>query len=298
MAVRKVIAAVDGGVRTADVLRFAAVIARDTRADLIVAHAYRYDPPFQSHEARMLLRGEAMESLQRWELSLPYGSRATLRAVECRSPVQGLHSLAEAEHADVLVIGAGRAAHDMHPAGSTAERLLHASPCAVAVAPPGYAHEENPGLRVIGVAYDGSEDSAHALELARQIALECAATVRLIGVVEHHMPPAAGLSSTTAPVPADEALRDVMLEKLELAADGLPARLRPEILLAMGEPAAQITEHAAGLSLLVTGSRGYGPLRRSLLGSVTRPILRAAPCPLLVMPRGASHPVAEHAAHG
>jgi hypothetical protein len=37
----------------------------------------------------------------------------------------------------------------------------------------------------------------------------------------------------------------------------------------------------------VTGSRGYGPARRVLIGSVSSKIARSSPCPLLVVPRTA-----------
>lgn len=37
---------------------------------------------------------------------------------------------------------------------------------------------------------------------------------------------------------------------------------------------------------MVVGSRAYGPLRRVLLGSVATQLMRSAPCPLIVTPRG------------
>jgi hypothetical protein len=37
----------------------------------------------------------------------------------------------------------------------------------------------------------------------------------------------------------------------------------------------------------VTGSRGYGPARRLLLGSVSGHVVREARCPVLVVPRPA-----------
>jgi nucleotide-binding universal stress UspA family protein len=40
------------------------------------------------------------------------------------------------------------------------------------------------------------------------------------------------------------------------------------------------------MGLLVVGSCGYGPLRRVLLGSVAASLLHAAPCPVIVCPRG------------
>jgi nucleotide-binding universal stress UspA family protein len=40
------------------------------------------------------------------------------------------------------------------------------------------------------------------------------------------------------------------------------------------------------MDLLVCGSRGYGPLRAVLLGSVSRRITAEARCPVIVIPRG------------
>ncbi len=37
--------------------------------------------------------------------------------------------------------------------------------------------------------------------------------------------------------------------------------------------------------LLVVGSRGYGPVLRVLLGSVSTRLIHIAPCPVLVIPR-------------
>jgi nucleotide-binding universal stress UspA family protein len=41
-----------------------------------------------------------------------------------------------------------------------------------------------------------------------------------------------------------------------------------------------------GIDLLVCGSRGYGPVRRVLLGTVSAALLRQASVPVLVTPRG------------
>ena len=41
------------------------------------------------------------------------------------------------------------------------------------------------------------------------------------------------------------------------------------------------------IDLLVCGSRGYGPVRRVLLGGVLRKLVRRAACPVVVVPRGA-----------
>ena len=44
------------------------------------------------------------------------------------------------------------------------------------------------------------------------------------------------------------------------------------------------------LDLLVIGSRGYGPLGRTLLGGVSAEMMRTSPGPVLVVPRGAAAP--------
>jgi nucleotide-binding universal stress UspA family protein len=54
----------------------------------------------------------------------------------------------------------------------------------------------------------------------------------------------------------------------------------------MGDPVRVLeTEARDGLDLLVLGSRGFGPLRRVLVGSVSGELVRQAPCLLLVVPR-------------
>src|ERR687885_718966 len=74
------------------------------------------------------------------------------------APGRALHELAERESAALLVLGSShRSAVGRVLAGTTAERLLHGSPCPVAVAPRGFATSEAHGFATIGVAYDGSE---------------------------------------------------------------------------------------------------------------------------------------------
>jgi nucleotide-binding universal stress UspA family protein len=67
----------------------------------------------------------------------------------------------------------------------------------------------------------------------------------------------------------------------------VPDGIEVEAALASGAPVEALTD-AAGTSgnILVVGSRAYGPLRRVLLGSVSTKLVRSAPCPLIVTPRG------------
>ena len=55
--------------------------------------------------------------------------------------------------------------------------------------------------------------------------------------------------------------------------------------LPFGDPARELAYAADDLDLLVTGSRGYGPLRRLMLGSTSTKLVHEAPCPVLVLTR-------------
>jgi nucleotide-binding universal stress UspA family protein len=286
--VRRIIVGWKGGGRSRDALRLGALLADTRGADLVIAYAYRYDPPTQAGgvDIRVALRAEALRRLGEAEVALPYAMRARLEPVESRSVVQGLHDLAEAEQADLVVLGSTtRGSLELHALGSIAERLLHSSPCAVAVAPPGFADEHAAGLRVVGVAYDGTPEADNAVAIARDIATRARATMKLIGVVDRQALTPVGVSARYAIPDYAADYRDAVRRQLREAAEALPGELRTEVVLADGDPATEIIGIAGPLSLLVMGSRGYGPIKRGLLGSVSAPVLRAAPCPVLVVTR-------------
>jgi nucleotide-binding universal stress UspA family protein len=157
--------------------------------------------------------------------------------------------------------------------------------CAVAVPPLGFADDPNPGVRVVGVAFDGSPESRAALEVAEDLALAAGAAMRLIGVAREPPRPAVGM--TGAWVAANFDYRDALRRELDSIADELPHELRAQVVLAEGDPAARLIDLAGTLSLLVMGSHGRGRLGRALLGSVSAAVLRDPPCPVLVVPRGA-----------
>ena len=75
---------------------------------------------------------------------------------------------------------------------------------------------------------------------------------------------------------------------LERAAASVSKGLHAETTMLVGDPARALEREAGeGLDLLVLGSRGYGPVRRVLLGGVSESVVRHSPCPVLVVPRSA-----------
>jgi nucleotide-binding universal stress UspA family protein len=83
----------------------------------------------------------------------------------------------------------------------------------------------------------------------------------------------------------------MMRDRLDEALRSAPDDVRVEGTLVDGPPTeslAHIAREDGGV--LVLGSRGYGPLRRVLLGSVSTEPVRTTPCPVIVHPRPAKTP--------
>jgi nucleotide-binding universal stress UspA family protein len=80
-------------------------------------------------------------------------------------------------------------------------------------------------------------------------------------------------------------VNQVMAERLRADAEELASALSAEPRVFNGDAGRALVEHSESLDLLVLGSRGYGPLRSVLLGSVSSYVMRHAGCPVLVVPR-------------
>jgi nucleotide-binding universal stress UspA family protein len=59
---------------------------------------------------------------------------------------------------------------------------------------------------------------------------------------------------------------------------------REDPVIAQGDPGVVLLEAAQGADLLVVGTRGRGPLRANIIGSVTRHCADYTPCPLVIVP--------------
>jgi nucleotide-binding universal stress UspA family protein len=215
---------------------------------------------------------------------VPAGIRVRQRAPVAPSAPRGLTELAEHDDADLVVVGSSRHSAEGRVAiDRTAGRLLQGAPCAVAVAPAGMRSSEP--FRHVGIAYDGSPEASAALATGYAIAARSGAAVTLLCALER-TPPAAAVG---APVDYEANARRERLrvqERLDAAADGAPAGVNPRTVLLHGTPGPVIAAACDGIvDLLVTGSRGYGPMQRALLGSVSEVLTEGAPHPVLVVPR-------------
>jgi nucleotide-binding universal stress UspA family protein len=161
-------------------------------------------------------------------------------------------------------------------------RLLHGAPCPVAVAPRGLADAGQWRPATIGVAYDGTPEARAALEEARHLALDARATVIVIAVAELISSP----HETGDPDTLRRASHERAQEWLHEARRALCNDFTVVTQLGVGQPGHELEAASARLDLLVLGSRGYGPLRRVLLGSISSQLVERCPCPLIVVPRG------------
>jgi nucleotide-binding universal stress UspA family protein len=221
------------------------------------------------------------------------GIAVDFRQLRSTSAARALHEAAEREDAGLVVVGSSRRsdAGRVMP-GSTAERLLHGSPCPVAVAPRGWT----PSGRVsrVGVAYVNTEEGREALKGAHALARRAGATLTVFTVVRHresmHLetePSLLGQGQIGKSLDTVEGEHRVEAEKeLRQVVSALGDDVPIEVDALLGDPADVIVDVTGNLDLLVCGSRGYGPMRAVLLGSVSRHVIAAASCPVIVLPRG------------
>ena len=242
---RRILVGYDGRDGGADALALARGLAAIEGAELVLLAALELDPlatPADAYERAMAEAEERLTASARAEV----GERPfRLRTIGGVAAPRALHEVAEDEDADVIVLGSThRGGLGRVLPGSVGERLLHGAPCAVLVAPSGFAGRERLAIRSIGVGYDGRTEASHAREVAAALADELGAELQAITV------------TADGGGPADP-----------------------------GEAATELVERSSALDLLVVGSRGYGPVRHAVLGSVTAELMQAAACPVLVVPR-------------
>ena len=142
---------------------------------------------------------------------------------------------------------------------------------------------ETDTYRSILVALDGSRHSAEALEQAIAIALRSGAWMTLLHVIEPpHPPPIGGPYVAHLLAPEREEEVEALLER---AAAQVPEGIPVHTLVRRGYAAEEIVRRleAAGHDLVVMGSRGRGPVRAVLLGSVSRAVLRQSQVPVIVV---------------
>jgi nucleotide-binding universal stress UspA family protein len=242
------------------------------------------DPYTLDAETQQIVHG----ALQRLHEDL--GVETTI--VHDLSVPRGLHQFAREKEAGLIVVGStarGRTGRVL--TGSTAERLLRGSPCAIALAPTGY---QPTGMATIAVGFVDSPEGHEALAAAHALAVRSGARLRVVAVLH----PSGGLDAAMASGLRPQ--RSIMLQgrhrrEIQAALDRQVAALTPAVdvdsEVHVDDPAEVLLRVSERVDLLVCGSRGYGPLRSVVLGGVSRRLVDEARCPVLVLPREVGLPL-------
>jgi nucleotide-binding universal stress UspA family protein len=284
---KRIVVGFDSTEQAADALRLAAVLCSTTGSELIVVSVDEFEP-ILGDGAELREHREAYFAANFERAGKVLGGREFTERTSAGSVPGALDQIAHAEDADAIVVGSThRGAVGRVLPGSVGDRLLAGAPCAVAIAPLGYAARGQLGIERVGVAYDGEAESRSALRAGLELARERGAELALIGV---------------APTLADElvpgrightkggyakVLRRHFEQLLSAELAEIPGDVAAEARVLDGDPARQIAAQGADLDLLILGSRGYGPLRRTVLGGVARDVVKMAACPVLILPRSA-----------
>lgn len=195
-------------------------------------------------------------------------------AQESRGVGRGLSVLAGKVGADLIVIGsAAGGARGQIAVGGAADHLLHASSEAVLLTPSGYRPPER--VERITVGYVRRPQCDEAVGRAAVAAERLDVPLRLL---------------TLALDEADEgALRDDLALAVPLAtgAAGLdPGAVQTELAAGHDVAAALAATDWLDGELLVCASSEDAAVHRVFLGEMALKVLRAAPCPVAVLPRG------------
>jgi nucleotide-binding universal stress UspA family protein len=249
-----IVVGVDGREGGRAALALAGALQRALGSEVVAVTAYPQD---REHPEQVLAEETSGAAVDARKLAVPDSS-----------PARALHHVAEREHAGLIIVGSDHQGPVRRVlAGGVTNGTLHGAPCAVAVAPIALAGTA-PALRTIGVGYDGSPEAAKALDLAVSLSCATRAELELMCVL-------------AAPATPGEQADAVLSE----AARGIGEQARTWT--AEGVPDVELARHSSQLDLLVVGSRGYGPLKRLMLGSTTVQLVRSSSCPVIVLPRGA-----------
>ncbi len=269
---RNIVIGVNGDANARDAIALAKQLARpDTRLTLAHVHISQI-APFDPVE-----RDLANSMLERERDAAHLDARLTMIAAP--SVGHGLHLIAEADAADLIVVGStSRGVAGRVLIADDTRESLNGSGCPVAIAPHQYAIHTRK-IAKIGVGYNFSHESPFALDIARRLAAENGAEVHALYVAG--TPAFAYGAAAAAASQIFESTIEVAQRRIAAVSDDIVAKA------ACGVTGEELAKFGDDVDVLVVGSRGNGPLRRLLLGSTSDYLARHSRCPLLVIPRQA-----------
>lgn len=202
--------------------------------------------------------------------------------------VSPAEALVEASRSAAAVVLGNRGVGGWHglTLGSVSVAVSSHAHSVVIVVPEGADPAGMHGEIVLGV--DGSPESLEAAEFAFEQAARLTGRLRAVHVrtAHHVLGVPLDVLSDHGPLPsADE--QEMMRSALRALRNEWPDVTVEERFVA-GDPSRELAKQGEGAAMVVVGSRGVGGFRGLLLGSTSRDLLQAMPCPVAVVRYGAA----------
>jgi nucleotide-binding universal stress UspA family protein len=284
---KQIVVGFDGSPQACDALRLGDYLAEVLGARLNIAFIDVHEPGIQMSVGALEISEELYERVFE-QAAEELGNDNFERHGVLGSVALGLEVVARDTHAELIVVGSThRGKVGQVVPGSVGDRLLSGSPCGIAVAPRGYTRATRSD--VVGVGYDGEPEAEEALKLAEDLARASGASLRMIAAAPPIETLEPGRIAHTAPGYARR-VQDHLRRRLVEAGQRLDPEIQHALAFEEGDAAEVLCAESETLDLLVLGSRGYGPIRRVLLGGTASKVMRAASCAVIVVPRSATEP--------
>ncbi|HEU4494392.1 MAG TPA: universal stress protein [Rubrobacteraceae bacterium] len=293
----KVFLATDGSDEAEQAATTAINLARSTDSEL---HVLTVGPGYPTYDVRVPevaeeLRRQAQsildEQVEKIEQAGGEVAQAHLRLAEDhpgfeRHPSDDVVRAAEEIGAGLVVLGSrGRGGMKRALMGSVSDSVVRHAHCPVVVV----RGEPVDFPTKILLATDGSARARLAATIAADLAARTGSELHVVAVF-----PAAGFVHPYYEVRFPEAAEQLRREGREEIQEVLDEQVElireaggdiPEAHLRTGEPEKEIVALAEelGVGLIAMGSRGWGGIRRALMGSVSDSVVRHAHCPVLVV---------------
>jgi nucleotide-binding universal stress UspA family protein len=303
IALSRILCPVDLSEFSKHALTHAAAVAAWYESQLTVLHVFSDVPVFDVAPAlgatpmpplslKDIDRDQLLAVVRQFVAPVSRDTLVDVRLVEAADPRRSILAEAAQLQANLIVMGThGRSGFDHLLLGSVTEKVIRRAPCPVLIVPPHAreaARSDAAPFKRIVCGVDFSESSKRALGYALDLAQESDACITLLHVIE--VPPELGEFPFS---------REVTINGIRAAADAeYPRRLRGLVPPGAREyctPLTQVSEGRAHKEILrvaseeqadlvVMGVQGRGAVDLMLFGSNTHAVIRAAACPVLVVP--------------
>jgi nucleotide-binding universal stress UspA family protein len=296
VSIERILCPIDFSDNSLHALAHAAAIARWYEARLTMLYVFANLPTI---DAPPLLLGESERArltarMRELAAVVPSGVPVDCQIQDAGLVHDGILTQVEATQADILVLGThGRSGFQRLFLGSVAEKVIRLVKCPTLIVPP-RAPDLTPNAPVqfnrIVCPIDFSDSSLGALEYAINLSGEADGQLTLLHVLE--MPPALaqepfyldGELARARDAAADDARRRLD----SLIPEEARAYCAVETTVVEGRAYREILRQAAErrAELIVMGVHGRGALDLLLFGSTTHHVIRASPCPVLIVRQG------------